>query len=139
MYRYTLAAMTFLILFKALSADPVKAATEPTQQEMHMRIEQHFRQQAEHFGIETEGKELKQVRKELHDAQEAKRLEMIQRAAARYDIETEGMSMHKIVEGIRTAREKEVHDLAKKLGIQTEGKTIQQLTIEVEEKQEAAK
>ncbi|GAA3322379.1 hypothetical protein GCM10020331_042030 [Ectobacillus funiculus] len=81
-----------------------------------------FRQKAEHFGIETEGKELKQVRKELHDAQEAKRLEMIQRAAARYGIETEGKSMHRIVEGIRTARKKEVHDLAKKFGIQTEGK-----------------
>ena len=106
MYRYTLAAMTFLILFKALSADPVKAATEPTQQEMHMRIEQHFRQKAEHFGIETEGKELKQVRRELHDAQEAKRLEMIQRAAARYDIETEGKSMHRLSRGFEQREKK---------------------------------
>ncbi len=63
MHKYILAIMTCLILLKAISADPVKAAENPEQKEMQQRIEQHFRTKAEHFGLKTEGKDLKEVRK----------------------------------------------------------------------------
>ena len=71
MYKYILTIMTCLILIKAISADPVKAAENPEQKEMQQRIEQHFRTKAEHFGLETEGKDLKEVRKEISIIEEA--------------------------------------------------------------------
>ncbi|PGZ96474.1 hypothetical protein COE51_17715 [Bacillus pseudomycoides] len=75
MHKYILAIMSFLILLKAISADPVKAIENPEQKDMQARIEQHFRHQAEYFGIETEGKDLKEVGRELHIAQEEQRRE----------------------------------------------------------------
>ena len=76
MHKYILAIMTCLILLKAISADPVKAAENPEQKEMQQRIEQHFRTKAEHFGLKTEGKDLKEVRKEITIIEEAKKREM---------------------------------------------------------------
>ena len=75
MHKYILAIMTCLILLKAISADPVKAAENPEQKEMQQRIEQHFRTKAEHFGLKTEGKDLKEVRKEITIIEEAKKRE----------------------------------------------------------------
>ena len=74
MHKYILAIMTCLILLKAISADPVKAAENPEQKEMQQRIEQHFRTKAEHFGLKTEGKDLKEVRKEITIIEEAERM-----------------------------------------------------------------
>ena len=73
MHRYIVAVMSFLILLKAVSADPVKAAENPEQKDLQKRVEQHFRHQAEYFGIETEGKKLKEVRQELQILQEGQR------------------------------------------------------------------
>jgi len=64
--------MSFLILWKAVSADPVKAVENPEQKDLQKRVEQHFRHQAAYFGIETEGKNLKAVRQELQIVQEGK-------------------------------------------------------------------
>lgn len=76
MHKYILAIMICLILIKAISADPVKAAKNPEQKEMQQRIEQHFRTKAEHFGLKTEGKDLKEVRKEITIIEEAKKERM---------------------------------------------------------------
>lgn len=70
MHKYILAVMSFLILLKAVSADPVKAAENPEQIDLQKRVEQHFRHQAAYFGIDTEGKNLKEVREELQILQE---------------------------------------------------------------------
>ncbi len=43
---------------------------------MQQRIEQHFRTKAEHFGLKTEGKDLKEVRKEITIIEEAKKERM---------------------------------------------------------------
>ena len=43
---------------------------------MQQRIEQHFRTKAEHFGLKTEGKDLKEVRKEITIIEEAKKRRM---------------------------------------------------------------
>lgn len=72
MHQYILAVMSFLILWKAISVDPVKAAENPEQKDLQKRIEQHFRHQAAYFGIETEGKNLKEVRQEIQTVQEGK-------------------------------------------------------------------
>jgi hypothetical protein len=73
MHKYVFAVMSFLILLKAISADPVKAIENPEQKGIQARIEQHFRYQAEHFGIEAEGNDLKEVGRELHIVQEEQR------------------------------------------------------------------
>ncbi|KFM98954.1 hypothetical protein D0U04_01635 [Bacillus clarus] len=101
MHKYILAIMTCLILIKAISADPVKAAENPEQKEMQKRIEQHFRTKAEHFGIETEGKGLKEVRKELHIVEEEKKRENVWRIAQNLRIQTEGKTMNEIIEDVR--------------------------------------
>jgi len=72
MHKHILAFMSFLILWKAVSADPVKAVENPEQKDLQKRVEQHFRHQAAYFGIETEGKNLKAVRQELQIVQEGK-------------------------------------------------------------------
>ena len=61
---------------KSNKFDPVKAAENPEQKEMQQRIEQHFRTKAEHFGLKTEGKDLKEVRKEITIIEEAKKERM---------------------------------------------------------------
>ncbi len=73
MHKHILAVMSLLILLKAVSADPVKAAENPEQKDLQKRVEQHFRHQAAYFGIETEGKNLKEVRQELQTVQEGQR------------------------------------------------------------------
>lgn len=73
MHKYILAVMSFLILLKAVSADPVKIVENPEQKDFQKRVEQHFRHQAAYFGIETEGKKLKEVRQELQILQEGQR------------------------------------------------------------------
>ena len=45
---------------------------------MQQRIEQHFRTKAEHFGLKTEGKDLKEVRKEITIIEEAKKRECME-------------------------------------------------------------
>ncbi|MFX3623902.1 MAG: hypothetical protein ACE3JP_07665 [Ectobacillus sp.] len=134
MYKRVLATMTFFILFKAISVDPVKAETEPSQKQMQMRIEQHFRQKAERFGIETEGKNLKEVRKELHAEQEERRRAEIYKAAQQYHVATQGKSLRELIHEIRTAREQELHQKAEQAGISTEGKTMYELAEELKEK-----
>ncbi|MEY8347659.1 hypothetical protein AALF16_04950 [Bacillus cereus] len=101
MHKYILAIMTTLILLKAISSDPVKAAENPEQKEMQQRIEQHFRTKAEHFGIETEGKELKEVRKELHIVEEEKRRENVWRTAQNLRIKTEGKTMDELIKDVQ--------------------------------------
>jgi hypothetical protein len=123
--------MTLFILFKAVSVDPVKAAKEPTQQEMQMRIEQHFRQHAERLGVATEGKTLEDIRKELHVLQEQKRREAIWRKAQQYEITTEGKSMDKVVEEVRAVQQRQLQMAAQKAGISIEGKTVQQIASEL--------
>jgi hypothetical protein len=132
--KYVLATMSLLILFKAISVDPVKAAKEPAQKEMHMRIEQHFRQEAEGFGLETDGKSLKEVRKEIHVLKEQKRHEAIWRTAERYKVDTEGKSMNEVITAVRKAESKQLKKEASKAGIPVEGKTIQELASELNEK-----
>ncbi|MDM5189824.1 hypothetical protein QUF99_21630 [Bacillus sp. DX4.1] len=101
MHKYILAIMTFLILLKAISADPVKVAENPEQKEMQQRIEQHFRTKAEHLGIETEGKDLKEVRQELHIVQEEKKRENVWRTAQNLRIATEGKTMNELIKDVR--------------------------------------
>lgn len=101
MHKYILAIMTVLILLKAISVDPVKAAEDPEQKEMQKRIEQHFRTKAEHFGIETEGKDLKEVRKELHNVQEEKKREHVWKTAQNLRIATEGKTMDELIQDVR--------------------------------------
>ncbi|PED09904.1 hypothetical protein [Bacillus pseudomycoides] len=101
MHKYILAIMTFLILLKAISTDPVKAAGNPEQKEMQQRIEQHFRTKAEHFGIETEGKDLKEVRKELHIVEEEKKRENVWKTAQNLRIKTEGKTMAELIKDVR--------------------------------------
>ncbi|WP_245592165.1 hypothetical protein [Ectobacillus panaciterrae] len=132
--RYVLAAMTFLILFKAISVDPVKAATEPAQKEMHMRIEHHFRQEAEELGLETDGKSLKEVRKEIHVLEEQQRREAIRQAADHYGIEIDGKSVDEVIAAVRTAKKEELQEEALKAGISVDGKTMQEIASELKEK-----
>lgn len=73
MHKHILAVMSVLILFKAVSADLVKTVENPEQKDLQKRIEQHFRHQAAYFGIETEGKKLKEVCKELEISQKGQR------------------------------------------------------------------
>lgn len=101
MHRYILAIMTFLILLKAIGADPVKAIEDPEQKYMHQRIEQHFRQEAEQVGIETEGKDLEEVRKELRVIQKAKQQAAMLTTAKILQIETEGKTMKEIKKAVR--------------------------------------
>ncbi|MCQ6564444.1 hypothetical protein ACQVPJ_11800 [Bacillus mycoides] len=101
MYKYILTIMTCLILIKAISADPVKAAENPEQKEMQQRIEQHFRTKAEHFGLETEGKDLKEVRKELSIIEEAEKRENVWITAQALRIKTEGKTMDELIEDVR--------------------------------------
>lgn len=82
--------MTTLILVKAISSDPVKAVQTPEQKEMQQRIEQHFRTKAEHYGIKTEGKDLKEVRKELHIVEEEKREKMFGKQHKIYELRQKG-------------------------------------------------
>ncbi len=49
---------------------------------MQQRIEQHFRTKAEHFGLKTEGKDLKEVRKEITIIEEAKKRECMENSAS---------------------------------------------------------
>ncbi|KEK26052.1 hypothetical protein [Bacillus gaemokensis] len=101
MHKYILAIMAFLILLKAISADPVKVAENPEQKEMQQRIEQHFRTQAEHLGIETDGKDLKEVRKELHFVEEEKKRENVWKTAQKLRIKTEGKTMDELIKDVR--------------------------------------
>lgn len=102
MHKYILAIMTCLILLKAISADPVKAAENPEQKEMQQRIEQHFRTKAEHFGLKTEGKDLKEVRKEITIIEEAKKRENVWRTAQTLRIQTEGKTMNELIKDVRS-------------------------------------
>lgn len=129
--RYILAIMTLFILFKAVSVDPVKAAKEPTQQEMQMRIEHHFRQHAERLGVATEGKTLDDIRKELHVLQEQKRREAIWKKAHQYGIATEGKSMDEVIEKVRVVQERQLYKAAELAGISVDGKTVQQIASEL--------
>ncbi|AWC33703.1 MULTISPECIES: hypothetical protein [Bacillus cereus group] len=101
MHKYILAIMTTLILVKAISSDPVKAVQTPEQKEMQQRIEQHFRTKAEHYGIKTEGKDLKEVRKELHIVEEEKKRENVWKTAQNLRIKTEGKTMEELIRDIR--------------------------------------
>lgn len=101
MHKYILAMMTFLILLKAIGADPVKAVENPEQKNMQQRIEQHFRQEAEQVGIETEGKDLKEVYGELHIVQKEKQRETMLTTAKILQIETEGKTMKEITKAVR--------------------------------------
>ncbi|MBP0841364.1 hypothetical protein J8J94_12720 [Bacillus anthracis] len=101
MHKYILAIMTCLILLKAISADPVKAAENPEQKEMQQRIEQHFRTKAEHFGLKTEGIDLKEVRKEITIIEEAKKRENVWRTAQTLRIQTEGKTMNELIKDVR--------------------------------------
>ncbi|MCU5093619.1 hypothetical protein [Bacillus wiedmannii] len=101
MHKYILAIMTCLILLKAISADPVKATENPEQKEMQQRIEQHFRTKAEHFGLKTEGKDLKEVRKEITIIEEAKKRENVWRTAQMLRIQTEGKTMDELIKDVR--------------------------------------
>lgn len=76
MHKYILAIMTCLILLKAISADQLRPP-KILNKEMQQRIEQHFRTKAEHFGLKTEGKDLKEVRKEITLIEEAKKRENV--------------------------------------------------------------
>ena len=51
---------------------------------MQQRIEQHFRTKAEHFGLKTEGKDLKEVRKEITIIEEAKKRECMEKQHRRF-------------------------------------------------------
>lgn len=104
MHKYILAMMTFLILLKAIGADPVKAVENPEQKNMQQRIEQHFRQEAEQVGIETEGKDLKEVYGELHIVQKEKQRETMLTTAKILQIETEGKTMKEITKAVREKR-----------------------------------
>lgn len=106
MHKYILAIMTCLILLKAISADPVKAAENPEQKEMQQRIEQHFRTKAEHFGLKTEGKDLKEVRKEITIIEEAKKRENVWRTAQTLRIQTEGKTMNELIKDVRKKSKK---------------------------------
>ena len=101
MYKYILAIMTCLILLKAISADPVKAAENPEQKEMQQRIEQHFRTKAEHFGLKTEGKDLKEVRKEITIIEEAKKRENVWRTAQTLRIQKKKKTMDELIKDVR--------------------------------------
>ncbi|PFV85830.1 hypothetical protein COL05_02035 [Bacillus sp. AFS059628] len=101
MHKYILAIMTCLILLKAISTDPVKAAENPEQKEMQQRIEQHFRTKAEHFGLKTEGKDLKEVRKEITIIEEAKKRENVWKTAQTLRIQTEGKTMDELIKDVR--------------------------------------
>lgn len=68
---------------------------------MQQRIEQHFRTKAEHFGLETEGKDLKEVRKEISIIEEAKKRENVWRTAQTLRIKTEGKTMDELIEDVR--------------------------------------
>ena len=105
MYKYILAIMTCLILIKAISSDPVKAAENPEQKEMQQRIEQHFRTKAEHFGLKTEGKDLKEVRKEITIIEEAKK-ENVWRTAQALHIKTEGKTMNELIKDVQKGENK---------------------------------
>lgn len=107
MYKYILAIMTCLILIKAISSDPVKAAENPEQKEMQQRIEQHFRTKAEHFGLKTEGKDLKEVRKEITIIEEAKKRENVWRTAQALHIKTEGKTMNELIKDVQKKVKKE--------------------------------
>ncbi len=48
---------------------------------MQQKIEQHFRT-AEHFGLKTEGKDLKEVRKEITIIEEAKKRECMENSTS---------------------------------------------------------
>ncbi|AHA07365.1 MULTISPECIES: hypothetical protein [Bacillus] len=106
MHKYILAIMTCLILIKAISTDPVKAAENPEQKEMQQRIEQHFRTKAEHFGLKTEGKDLKEVRKEITIIEEAKKRENVWRTAQALRIKTEGKTMNELIKDVRKKAKK---------------------------------
>ncbi len=101
MHKYILAIMTCLILLKAISADPVKAAENPEQKEMQQQIEQHFRTKAEHFGLKTEGKDLKEVRKEITIIEEAKKRENVWKTAQTLRIQTEGKTIDELIKDVR--------------------------------------
>ena len=105
MYKYILAIMTCLILIKAISSDPVKATENPEQKEMQQRIEQHFRTKAEHFGLKTEGKDLKEVRKEITIIEEAKR-ENVWRTAQALHIKTEGKTINELIKDVQKGENK---------------------------------
>ena len=100
MYKYILAIMTCLILIKAISSDPVKAAENPEQKEMQQRIEQHFRTKAEHFGLKTEGKDLKEVRKEITIIEEAKKRECMENGTSS-SYKTEGKTMNELIKDVQ--------------------------------------
>ena len=100
MYKYILAIMTCLILIKAISSDPVKAAENPEQKEMQQRIEQHFRTKAEHFGLKTEGKDLKEVRKEITIIEEAKKRECMENSTSS-SYKTEGKTMNELIKDVQ--------------------------------------
>ncbi|EJS77231.1 hypothetical protein [Bacillus cereus] len=101
MHKYIFAIMICLILIKAISADPAKAAKNPEQKEMQQRIEQHFRTKAEHFGLKTEGKDLKEVQKEITIIEEAKKRENVWRTAQTLRIQTEGKTMDELIKDVR--------------------------------------
>ena len=71
--------MTCLILIKAISADPVKAAENP----------------------EQKGKDLKEVRKEITIIEEAKKRENVWRTAQTLRIQTEGKTMDELIQDVR--------------------------------------
>ena len=68
---------------------------------MQQRIEQHFRTKAEHFGLKTEGKDLKEVRKEITIIEEAKKRENVWRTAQTLRIQTEGKTMNELIKDVR--------------------------------------
>ena len=85
---------------KAISSDPVKVAENPEQKRCKQRIEQHFRTKAEHFGLKTEGKDLKEVRKEITIIEEAKK-ENVWRTAQALHIKTEGKTMNELIKDVQ--------------------------------------
>ena len=72
---------------------------------MQQRIEQHFRTKAEHFGLKTEGKDLKEVRKEITIIEEAKR-ENVWRTAQALHIKTEGKTMNELIKDVQKGEKK---------------------------------
>ncbi|WP_247739156.1 hypothetical protein [Bacillus sp. 165] len=139
MKKYVLATMIALILFKALSCDTAKAETEQAPKAMQIRIEEHYRQKAEELGIQAEGKDLKQVRKEIHIVKERKRQEYIIREAQKFHVHINGKSWKELAEEIRQVKEEEqlyISEAAEQVGINTRGKTTKRLLEEIERLQE---
>jgi hypothetical protein len=85
--------------------------------------EEVLKEQAEKLGIETEGKEINELAKEVRAA-------MLKKKAAELGIETEGKESQELAKDIR---EVELKKEAAELGISTEGKEFSELASEVYE------